>query len=411
MTEAILNLDNSEPFDPGELQDGLLMHIENVHERLAEARAKHRVMVGNPFEETATSSSTKIVGVTTLGYAECAEVLGDPTTYCSSMYADIMGPVMGRTMLEMDGPEHRAYRLLVTPAFRQRILERWRTELVEVVVDELLESFASRGSAELAREFTFAFPVQVIARLLGLPRQDYVQFQRLSIELLNVVYDWERGMAASTALRDYLGAILAERRREPQDDLITNLAEAEIDGQRLTDAEIFAFLLLMLPAGVETTYRSSGNLLVALLNAPDVLDEVQADLGMLPQAIEEALRWEPPITTLVRQAIHDTELGGVPIAAGTNVSVSIAAANRDPEQYADPDRFDIHRSDISHLTFGHGPHICLGMHLARMESTVALGKLLQRLPDLRLDTSAPPPTITGVAFRSPATIPVTFTPA
>jgi cytochrome P450 len=405
-----LNLADAEPFEPGELQDGLLMHIENVHERLAEARAAHRVMPGNPFAETATPAAPTVLGVTALGYAECAAVLSDPSTYCSSLYADIVGSVMGRTMLEMDGPEHRAYRLLATPAFRQRMLERWRTELVEVVVDELIGSFAGRGSAELAREFTFAFPVQVIARLLGLPRQDYVRFQRLSIELLNVVYDWNRGMAASGALREYFGAILAERRREPQDDLITNLAEAEIDGQRLSDDEIFAFLLLMLPAGVETTYRSSGNLLVALLSAPRVLEEVRDDLALLPRAIEEALRWEPPITTLVRHAVRDSELGGVHIPAGTNVSVSIAAANRDPERYADPDHFDIHREDISHLTFGHGPHICLGMHLARMESTVAIGALLQRLPDLRLDASAPPPQITGVAFRSPAAIPVTFTP-
>jgi cytochrome P450 len=280
---------------------------------------------------------------------------------------------------------------------------------VEVVVHELIDRFAPRGRAELAREFTFAFPVQVIARMMGLPREDYVRFQRLSIELLNVVYDWECGLAASAALKAYLAEVLAERRRSPADDLISTLAQSEIDGARLTDDEIFAFLLLILPAGVETTYRATGNLLVALLTEPALLDALRADRGMLHGAIEEALRWEPPITTVVRVAVRDCELGGVAIPAGTNVSVSVAAANRDPARYPDPDRFDPTRRNITHLTFGGGPHLCLGMHLARMEAAVAVNALLDRLPDLRLQPNAPPPHVVGVAFRSPATLPVEFT--
>ena len=176
-----------------------------------------------------------------------------------------MGPVMGRTLLQQEGDEHRASRALVSPLFRAKLLERWRIELVEVVVHELIDRFASRGRADLVREFTFAFPVQVIARLMGLPREDYVRFQQLSIELLSVVYNWDIGIAASATLKEYFGEILAERRRDPQDDLISTLAESEIDGERLSDDEIFAFLLLILPAGVETTYRASGNLLVAML--------------------------------------------------------------------------------------------------------------------------------------------------
>jgi cytochrome P450 len=132
---------------------------------------------------------------------------------------------------------------------------------------------------------------------------------------------------------------------------------------------------------------------------------------MLRGAFEEALRWEPPITTVVRRAARDCELGGVAIPAGTNVSVSVAAANRDPTRYPDPDRFDATRKNIAHLTFGGGPHLCLGMHLARMEGTVAINALLDRLPDLRLDSSAPPPHVVGVAFRSPAALPVEFTAA
>jgi len=399
----------TEEFDPAELQGGLLMQVENVHERLREAQARHRVMVGNPFAEV-RSGAIGDLGVTVLGYDECQTVLTHPDTFSSSIYDQIMGPVMGRTLLELEGAEHRASRALVSPSFRTALLERWRSELVEVVVHELIDRFAPRGRAELAREFTFAFPVQVIARIMGLPREDYVRFQRLSIELLNVVYDWDRGTAASASLKAYLAEILADRRRNPQDDLISTLAESEIDGARLTDDEIFAFLLLILPAGVETTYRASGNLLVALLTEPPLLDALRADRDLLRGAFEEALRWEPPITTVVRRAVRDCELGGVAIPAGTNVSVSVSAANRDPTRYPDPDRFDPTRRNIAHLTFGGGPHLCLGMHLARMEGTVAIDALLDRLPDLRLDPSAPAPNVVGVAFRSPASLPVEFTP-
>jgi cytochrome P450 len=399
----------TDEFDPAELQGGLLMRVENVHERLREARNRHRVMRGNPFAEVHTQQVGDL-GVTVLGYDECQTVLTHPDTFSSSIYDQIMGPVMGRTLLELEGAEHRASRALVSPSFRTALLERWRTDLVEVVVHELIDRFAPRGRAELAREFTFAFPVQVIARIMGLPREDYLRFQRLSIELLNVVYDWDCGLAASATLKAYLADILADRRRHPQDDLISTLAESEIDGARLTDDEIFAFLLLILPAGVETTYRASGNLLVALLTEPALLDAVRADRGLLRGAFEEALRWEPPITTVVRRAIRDCQLGGVAIPAGTNVSVSVAAANRDPARYRDPDRFDPTRTNIAHLTFGGGPHLCLGMHLARMEGTVAINALLDRLPDLRLDPSAPTPHVVGVAFRSPAALPVEFTP-
>ncbi|BBY09172.1 cytochrome P450 [Mycobacterium noviomagense] len=397
-------------FDPAEMQGGLLMQVENVHERLREARAKHRVMVGNPFSET-VSQTLGVAGVTVLGYDECQFVLTHPDTFSSSIYEHIMGPVMGRTLLELQGAEHRASRALVSPSFRTTLLERWRSELVQVVVDELIDRFGPRGRAELVREFTFAFPVQVIARIMGLPRADYPRFQRLSIELLNVVYDWERGIAASAALKEYLGGILAQRRRAPQDDLISTLAESEIDGERLSNDEIFAFLLLILPAGVETTYRASGNLLVALLTEPALMEAVRADHGLVRSALEEALRWEPPITSVMRVAARDCELGGIKIPAGTNVNVSVAAANRDPTRYPDPDRFDLTRKNIAHLTFGGGPHLCLGMHLARMEATVAITALLDRLPDLRLDPKAPKPRVVGVAFRSPLALPVEFTPS
>ncbi|MBV9933807.1 MAG: cytochrome P450, partial [Actinobacteria bacterium] len=236
---------------------------------------------------------------------------------------------MGHSMLEMDEPEHRTHRMLVSPSFSNRALARWEEDLVLTVVDELIDAFAGDGHAELVRQFTFAFPVQVIARILGMPREEYSSFQRWSIELLSVFVNWDRGIAASHALRDYFKSLLDDRRREPRDDLITELSQAEVDGHRLTDDEIFAFLRLLLPAGVETTYRSSGNLLYGLLTHPDQLDALLADRSLMGQAIEEGLRWEPPIITVIRKAVRDTEVEGVRIPAGAIVNVCVGAANRD----------------------------------------------------------------------------------
>jgi cytochrome P450 len=220
--------------------------------------------------------------------------------------------------------------------------------------------------------------------------------------------NWERGIAASEALRGYFADILEQRRRKPADDLITDLSAAEIDGERLSDDEIFAFLRLMLPAGIETTYRSFGNLLYALLNHPEQLAALERDRSLIPRAIEEGLRWEPPILFLIRQAVCATELDGIAIPAGADLNLCVGAANRDPSRYTDPDRFDILRDPHQHLTFGFGPHMCLGMHLARMETRVALAAVLDRLPGLRLDPDADPPFVQGAAMRSPPALNVRF---
>jgi cytochrome P450 len=401
-----------EPFDPDELQDTLLSDVEDVWTPLGAAFERGPVIVGHAIDANMDLEVEMPVdqpeSITVLGYDEAAQVLNDDETFSSAIYADIMGIVMGHSMLEMDGDEHTLHRALVSQAFRRKVLARWESDLVEVVVDELIDRFAERGRADLVRELTFAFPVQVIARILGLPREEYPIFQRKSLELLSVVVNWERGMAASQWLRDYFAGILEQRRREPADDLISDLAVTELDGQRLSDDAIFAFLRLMLPAGVETTYRSSGNLLYALLNHPDQLEAVRNDRTLIHTAIEEGLRWEPPITFVVRKAIRDTELGGLSIKAGTSISICVAQANRDPRRYSDPDKFDLFRQSRLHVTFGHGVHICLGMHLARMETRVAINRVLDRLPNLRLDPDAAAPIIQGVAFRSPNSLPVVF---
>ena len=342
-------------------------------------------------------------------YDDVVQMLRDNETFSSSIIIDAFGDAFGKhVMLGMDEPEHRRHRSLVAKAFSQKGLARWEEELVGPVADEPIDRFAGRGRADLVREFTFPYPSQVIAGLLGLPRSDYPQFQRWSISLLSITVNKERAVEASSALRDYFVPILAARRQDPRDDLISRLAHAEIDGEHLADEEIFSFLRLLLPAGVETTYRSSGNLLFGLLTNPDQLAALRADRSLIPQAIEEAVRWEAPLLMITRVATCDTEIAGVPIPAGSTVMPVLGSTNREQDRFPDPDRFDIFRPASAHLSFGLGVHVCLGMHLARLEMRVALNRLLDRLPGLRLDPEGDDPHIRGQVFRSPTSLPVLF---
>jgi cytochrome P450 len=344
-------------------------------------------------------------------YDDIAAVLRDGETFSSAHIIDlIMGPVMGEhIMLGMDDPQHRRYRALVATAFRQKALAAWENELVAKVANQLVDGFVARGSAELVREFTFPYPTQVIAGLLGLPREDYKQFQRWSISILSFLSKPEVAIKASGEVKDYIAEILAERRRAPTEDLISELAQAQLDGEHLSDEEIFSFVRLLLPAGVETTYRATGNMLFALLSHQDQLDAVRQDRSLIHQTIEEALRFETPLLNITRLATKDTEISGVPIEAGSTVMLMLAAANREEDRHVDPDTFDIFRKDPkSHISFGHGPHMCLGVHLARLEMRVALEVLLDRLPDLRLDPAWDDPHIRGQVFRSPTALPVLF---
>ena len=398
------------PFDPYELKDMVGGTIRDPYPQLHELARRSPVHTGpiDLGEGADLADPTKPAPVTVFGFDEVVQVLRDHETYSSVVYADVMGTVRGRTILEMDEPEHRTIRSLVAGSFRSKMLERWEEELVAVVVNELVDAFIGRGRADLVREVTFNFPVQVIARILGLPRSDYPRFQRWALELTSVAANWERGMAASAALRDYFADVMADRRAMPGDDLISDLVRAEVEGQHLSDEEIYSFLRLLLPAGVETTYRATGSLLFALLEDRRQFDALYADRSLYPQAFEEVVRWEPPVTVILRRTTRDTALAGVPIEEGADVALLIGAANRDERKYTDPDRFDMFRQQRQHVGFGFGVHVCLGMHLARMESRIAINTLFDRLGPFTLDPEADPPHIEGLAFRSPLSLPVVF---
>ena len=392
----------------GLFDDAVAGDVRDPYPELAEARRQH------PVQQLDSSLMPHVEGQEVFfvyRHEDIAQVLRDAETFSSAHIIDlIMGPVMGEhIMLGMDDPQHRRYRALVSTAFRQKVLAQWENELVVSVATELIDGFAGLGHADLVPEFNFPFPTQVISGILGLPREDYRQFQRWSTAILSFFTRLDEAVRASQEVKDYMAVILAERRREPREDLISELAHAELEGERLSDEEIFSFLRLLLPAGVETTYRATGNMLFSLLSNPEQLAAVRADRDLVPQTIEESLRLETPLLNITRLATRDTELSGVSIPASSTVMLMLAAANRDESRYAEPDEFDIHReSPKPHISFGHGPHACLGTHLARLEMRVSLNLLLDRLPNLRLDPAGDDPHIRGQVFRSPTSLPVQF---
>jgi cytochrome P450 len=343
-------------------------------------------------------------------YEDVSRVFRETKTFDSRGYADSVGLLFGPTILGMDGAEHRAHRNLVAHAFKERSLQRWEPEFIAPVCNELIDAVVDDGRADLVQALTFEFPTRVIAKILGLPSEDLDMFRRLSIQLIGIGGDMEKGFEASLALQGYFQELIDARRSSPSDDVVSDLVTAEVDGEKLSDEAIYSFLRLLLPAGLETTYRSSGNLLFLLLTHPDQFELLRQDRTLLSQAIEEGLRYEPPLTTVARTATQDVELSGQLINEGATISPVMASANRDERRWDRSEEFDILRKQKAHISFAAGPHVCLGMHLARLETRVALTVLMDRLVDIQLEMDQDPH-IRGFSFRSPAALPVTFSAA
>lgn len=340
-------------------------------------------------------------------YDDCLAILKDADTFSSRSNSEV-GKVMGRTIIEMDGKEHTRTRALVQSMFVPKNMDVMPS-VIAPMLDQLLDRIVQDGPrANLVTQFTEHFPVQVVAHLIGVPREDYPLFQQWAIQIIGFPTDWPAGLAASKAVYDYLLPIIQDRRREPKDDVISRLVTGKVDGEGLTDEQAISFLRLLLPAGAETTFRLIGNMLVALLSERDRYERVRADRSLIPWAIEETLRWETSVLMVSREATKDVEMRGVPIPAGGMISAVVASANRDEEHYENPDVFDLDRRADDHLALGFGRHHCLGYHLAKMEARLALSALMDRFPNLRLDPAADAPRILGLAFRSPDAVRVVW---
>jgi cytochrome P450 len=334
-------------------------------------------------------------------------VFRDSRVFTSKPYDKTIGLFMGPTILAMDGKQHRDHRNLVSAAFKSKALHRWEPTIVRPICKTLIDEFIDSGQADLVRNFTFEFPTRVIAQLLGLPDEDLPMFHKRAVQLISYTVNYELAFEASAALKDYFLAQIEKRKSKPTEDIIGDLVTAEIDGEKLSDEAIYSFLRLLLPAGLETTYRSSGNLLYLLLTHPDQFAALQADRELIGPAIEEGLRVETPLTTVQRFTTEDTEVEGVKIPARSAIGVCMGSANRDEKRWERSEEFDIFRKHLPHISFAAGEHTCLGLHLARLETRVALDCLLTRLTDINLVTDADPH-IHGQPFRSPTALPVTF---
>lgn len=340
---------------------------------------------------------------TTFDYESGFAAYRDPEVFAASLQpVDLENGPLGITnsMLSMGGAEHKRYRSLVQPSFLPANGSWWTTNWVEAIIDLLIDGFAGDGRAELNVDFCAAIPLLTITGSFGVPVAQALEIREsLSRDPQRVV--------------DLIRPVVAARREEPRDDLISVLVQAEItddDGRttHLTDREIDSFVLLLLGAGSGTTWKQMGTTLAALLQRPELLEAVRDDRSLLRPAIEESVRWMPTDPMFSRYVIADTELGGVEIPAGSVVHIGIGPANRDPARWDRPDEYDPTRKMKPSLGFGQGAHICLGMHVARAEMTAAISALLDRLPNLRLDPDAEPPRIIGLYERGATAIPVLF---
>ncbi|MET1084603.1 MAG: cytochrome P450 [Burkholderiales bacterium] len=330
------------------------------------------------------------------GYAEVERILSDPRAFSSDFSAIMPAQrdfdLFARgNFVRMDPPRHRKLRGLISQAFTPRMIHGLAHRIAELTV-ELLDKLGGADRFDLVDGLAHPLPVIVIAELLGIPVADRTIFRhwadtlfsqneqtseiKLDEATLKALFD-----AVAPTMREMNGYLLAhiqDRRARPANDLMTELVNAEVDGERLDDQEIVGFVGLLLIAGHITTTALLGNAIITLDEHPDTAAELRADPARLPAAIEEVLRCRPPFPRLARRAATDVDLDGHTIGANQVIVLWVASANRDGAQFPDPDRFDIHRTPNPHLAFGHGIHFCLGAPLARLESKIALGILLER---------------------------------
>lgn len=345
--------------------------------------------------------------------------------FTSDNYAWQLEPVHGRTILQMEGREHSVHRNLIQPAFRGSELTEKFVPVIAGNATDLIDPWRSTGHVDLVRDFTIKFPINVIVDMLGLDKGDHDRFQRWYHSIMaflgNLTGDAEvtaDGLRTKDELESYMLPIIAERRAHPGADLLSTLCTAAIDGEQMSDVEIKAFVSLLLVAGGETTDKALSNMFMNLIANPDQLEAVRNDRDLIGTAFAETLRHSPPVQMIMRQPSEAVEFQGVEIPAGSTVTCLLAAANRDPRKYANPDRFDIHREDLAvskaysgaanHVGFALGRHFCVGAMLAKAEVEIAANQLLDAMDDIAFADGPPRPT--GVFTRAPATMPLTFIP-
>lgn len=335
------------------------------------------------------------------------EVLSDTTRFSSDYWTETNERVQGRSLFCMDPPEHTRFRGLLQMGFIPRVIRQWDEEIIKPEVAAAFDAVKGVEKLDLVPDVNLRFPYKIICRILGFPTTDEAFVSDRITKMTRGVYDIDGALEAVAELRDYIYPHLESRRANPKDDFLSALIAAETDGSRLSDDEIVRFILHVYPAGMETTFRGVSNLVHLLLQNPEQFAQLKRDRALIPDAIDEMLRYEGPVSMFARLVTEDTELGGVNLKAGSMVYVMHAVANRDPTRWEEPHKFDITRSKLGNLGFGYGPHVCIGMHLARRESEVYIEHLLDEMPNLTWDPDLEEiPKIAGWTLRSALSLPV-----
>jgi cytochrome P450 len=292
-------------------------------------------------------------------------------------------PVVGRTFISMDGKEHDRHRQLATPAFRSRAVARFDDDALLPLAHEVVDRFVGRGEGDLVSELTTVLPFYAITRKLGVPRGTDDEMRTWADRMLTYPSDPKGAVGAARAFSAVLEPLLDARRAAPEQDLLSALLAAEVDGEALDSEEVCSTVRLMFSVGATTTSHALGNMLSALLARPELLERARADEPWRAGIVHELLRWDGPLATLPRLAPLGAQFGDETFPPGTLLLFGIASANRDPRVWDDPDRFDPTRDPQEIVTFGFGQKFCPGSHLARRQLLTALGVLLDRLPGLR----------------------------
>jgi len=299
-------------------------------------------------------------------------------------YEASIEPVVGRTFISMNGHEHDLHRKLATPAFRSRAVARFDEKALVPLANEVVDRFASKGEGDLFAELCVVLPFAAITRKLGVPKKADEDMRRWADTMLSYPSDPYGAVEAAKEFSEQLEPLLEERRERPGDDLLSELAAAEMGGETLTDDEVCSTVRLLFAVGATTTSHAMGNMLSALLQRPELFEQAHTDEALRAGVVHELLRWEGPLATLPRLAAKDARFAGVDIPAGTTMLFGLASANRDPRVVTDADTFDPKRPPKDILTFGFGAKFCPGSHLARRELLTGLTAALERLPGLRL---------------------------
>jgi len=315
-------------------------------------------------------------------------------------------PVQGRTLLCMEGEEHRLHRALVAQSFEPRAIRARTATLLRPLAHELIDAFGARRELDLVAEYCHRYPLRVITRLLGVPPDNEPQLLDWVQGLFDYPFDREHALAAAAEVERFLLPIIHARRAQPREDLISQLATAELEGARLSDEDMLAFIKLLFPAGADTTYLTLGSMMNAVLGDEELTIRLRQDPNLIPAAVEESLRLYGAVCLMPRYTESGARVGDVDIPPDSWVLFGVRPAGRDPAVYAEPERFDLARNAQRLVTFGGVPHFCLGVHLARAELCTSLELLLARLPRLRLTEGRMPESL--AVLRGVRRLPVAF---